>query len=373
MLWLLLIACTSQDEEFVLDPPITQAADPAEDSAPVGMSTVSIAGLRATYWYPTTDDATGVTDVVDLLDYVPESFRASISSITVPTIASTAMVNAPIRRTDTPWPVVVFSHGFGGFSAQSVTLTSHLASRGYFVIAPEHDSRSIGALAPCLLTSTADECNVGMSFDPSVRDPALDDVDRALAWVDSQVEGDWAGVVDPGTLGIFGHSAGGGTTTAATNENPRFQAALAMAGAGALSVSTPSTVIGGSCDAIVPEAGEGGLQANGATATEGYWSLAGGGHMAFADLCKLDLGTVGEQIKALDGSIGFFIDQMLGLATDGCADFVPSPDLACGETYLDLAVSDPILLASVTLFFDQHLKASGDGMATLQAPELTQP
>lgn len=370
MLWLLLIACAPQ---VTLDPPITQAADPAEDSAPVGVSTVSIAGLRATYWYPTTDDATGDPDVVDLLDYVPESFRTAISGITVPTIPSTAITNAPMRHSETPWPVVIFSHGFGGFSAQSVSLTAHLASRGYVVIAPEHDSRSIGALAPCLLSSTADECNVGMSFDPSVRDPALDDVDAALAFLDRQVEGDWAGAVDADTVGIFGHSAGGGTTTGAANENPRFLAAMAMAGAGELTVSTPSTVIGGNCDGIVPEAGEGGLAASGATSTEGYWSLAGGGHMAFADLCKLDLGTVGAQIKELDGSIGFFIDQMLGLATDGCAGFFPSPDLACGESYLDLAVSDPILRASVTLFFDQHLKASGEGMATLQAPELAQP
>ena len=46
------------------------------------------------------------------------------------------------------FPVVLFSHGLGGFRAQSVFLCEHLAKRGYIVVAPDHRGSCAYDLAP---------------------------------------------------------------------------------------------------------------------------------------------------------------------------------------------------------------------------------
>ena len=44
------------------------------------------------------------------------------------------------------YPLVIFSHGFAGYPEQSVTLTTHLASWGFVVAAPDHVERSLDGL-----------------------------------------------------------------------------------------------------------------------------------------------------------------------------------------------------------------------------------
>ncbi len=48
---------------------------------------------------------------------------------------------APVA--DGRFPVALFSHGFSGFNTQSSELTSHVASWGFVVAAPEHQSRDL--------------------------------------------------------------------------------------------------------------------------------------------------------------------------------------------------------------------------------------
>jgi predicted dienelactone hydrolase len=41
------------------------------------------------------------------------------------------------------WPVIVFSHGFGGIRFQSYFLTERLATHGFIVIAPDHPGNTL--------------------------------------------------------------------------------------------------------------------------------------------------------------------------------------------------------------------------------------
>jgi dienelactone hydrolase len=367
-----LAACKSnEDTERPLDPPIVLPDDPSAPAAPVGYLRFEAEGVSGTLYYPAPDDVSTDLTGISPLAYVPQSFQDAIAALTVPEIPVRAQADAPLRHGEAPWPTVIFSHGFGGYSAQSTDLTTHLASRGYYVIAPEHPSRSLGALAPCLLQSTLADCNLNFAFDPDAPDPSLVDVESALTFVRQHLaENDESAFVDLETLGVFGHSAGGGTTTSVANTLTGVDAALAMAGAGSFTTAIPTAVIGGSCDAIVPEAGEGGLASAGATASEGYRSLLGAGHMAFADLCEADLGQLGEDLKTLPDANAFFIDQMLGLATDGCDGYAPPAELACGDAYLDLAVSYPLLRDVVWRFFHKHLEGQGGGIDDAAYAEL---
>ena len=53
-------------------------------------------------------------------------------------INSHAYPHAPLLKTSSPYPVVLFSHGNGGFLAQTSYLMEELASHGYIVIAIAH-------------------------------------------------------------------------------------------------------------------------------------------------------------------------------------------------------------------------------------------
>jgi predicted dienelactone hydrolase len=49
-----------------------------------------------------------------------------------------AYLNAPIAESNEPYPIIVFSHGWDGFSAQNSGQMVELASHGYFVVAVNH-------------------------------------------------------------------------------------------------------------------------------------------------------------------------------------------------------------------------------------------
>ncbi len=68
------------------------------------------------------------------------------------------------------FPVVLFSHGFAGYPEQSVSLTTHLASWGFVVAAPDHVERSLDGL----LGSAG--AGVARRSDPDVLQATLDAV-----------------------------------------------------------------------------------------------------------------------------------------------------------------------------------------------------
>lgn len=364
MAWLMLLwgACTPQEAPVE---PLVLPDDLSAQGAPVGVRTAVFAGRTVEVWYPTTDhldDGADAPDVLDLADFVGPDFVARVEGdVTIPTLTTRAVRDAPARVLDERLPLVVFSHGFGGFRSQSVDLTSHLASRGYVVVAPDHDGRSLAAVAPCLFNPPAGTC--ALSFD-------VDDVGDLTAALDGALglDDDVGALIDPDAIGAFGHSAGGAATVTFANAEPRVAAALPMAGAGAFTRDLPSRIVGGSCDGVVPETS---LRAEGPTASEGYLAVVDAGHMAFSDLCRVDLGAVGEALLARDDVSPLFARQMITLAVDGCPGYAPPEDLAgCGGAYPPAEDVDPAIRAVVTAFFDQHLYGRGDGVDAVSSATL---
>jgi predicted dienelactone hydrolase len=56
--------------------------------------------------------------------------------------------NVPIADPEAGFPVLLFSHGFGGFRAQNTFQMQELASHGYIVVAPEHTYASVITVFP---------------------------------------------------------------------------------------------------------------------------------------------------------------------------------------------------------------------------------
>lgn len=355
-----IVACGGRPE------PIDLPADPSERGAPVGVRTVSVpaaAGdddetVTVELWYPAPEaNRDDETEPVGFDEFLPDSVLERLVGLALPTLDAGVIRDAPARAPESGWPVLLFSHGLGGMRVQSATIAAHLASRGYVVAAPDHRGRMLGDLLPCVFSPTPDDCNLAGLAD----DPGPDDLAAALAWLDAAQVGDdpLAGALDLDQLGLYGHSAGGGSTATAGDDEPRFDA-LAVLSAGATPArEAPTLLLTGTCDGIVPYET---VEAARAASTFAVGAaVPGAGHLAPSDLCVLDLAALGEEwLEGRDDLNEALYDQLLTLGIDGCEGVAPTVDRSdCDGAYLPLADSAPVIRGALTTWFD----ATRDGQA----------
>ena len=210
---------------------------------PVGVRTVTpVRGERplpVEIWYPAGDAARGrdvdaaTRDAYELIPGFPPVWLEAVR-------------DAPARGGR--GPLVVFSHGFGGHRRQTTFLCTHLASHGYVVAAVDHTGNAILDMVQMVM-----QIQMG-GAPPDARALLAEFVEARPADVgfvlDGLLDGSIGGVadlVDPGRIGISGHSFGGWTTLAVTARDRRIRAALPLAPAGGKS-PLPADGLGDSLD-----------------------------------------------------------------------------------------------------------------------------
>lgn len=104
------------------------------------------------------------------------------------------------------WPTIVFLHGFGLRGRDYDRLLTNLAGRGFVVLAPD-----TGVYDHVTLTSDA-----------------LANLDAALV-ASGQPGSPLHGAIDPGRIGVVGHSMGAACMALAMTANPGFRCAYAIA------------------------------------------------------------------------------------------------------------------------------------------------
>ncbi len=337
--------------------PLDLPDDPAAQGAPVGVRTYDLEGLTLEVWYPAAEEVAGSDgELVDADPFVPAAVVDLLGGVDLPPISSYAVRDAALRNTGEPLPVVLFSHGFGGFRTQSIDYTQHLASRGYVVVAPDHPGRMMGDILPCMFDNLVADCNVDLD------DPGEDDLPDALDVVESwntELDGFFEGRLALDGVGLAGHSAGGMSTASVGDVDLRFTALMPMTTDGSLTRDVPVLYAVGSCDATVPVAESAEAFA---LIPDGRWlTLTGAGHLSPTNLCDLDLGGFAETLLApRDDVSSVWLDQLVGLATDGCPQ--DPPQLAhddCADAYWPLDESQAALRHYATVFFDQQLLGRG--------------
>lgn len=357
MLLAFLLACKGDAPAPVVEP-LDLPKDPAATGVPVGITTMEVDGQTLEVWYPAEDAAAdGTPDEVDFDVFLPGALTELIPELDLPALPTGAVRDAALRPGEAPYPVVIFSHGFGGMRVQSMDYASHLASRGYVVVAADHPGRMLGDVLPCLFSPPLEGCDLSGMYGT---DPALEDVGVARTWVDdASAEGFFAGALDTDRVGLSGHSAGAGSTATLGELSESYQALLMMAGGAQLEREVPALLMGGSCD---PYATREGMESAAAASPEASSvQILGAGHLAFADLCALDLGGLAETwLLDRDDINETFVDGLLGLATDGCPGAVPQ--VASCESFLDLELSSEIIRYYSTVFFDATLRGQGGGV-----------
>ena len=86
--------------------------------------------LDISIWYP----ALNPTGAMEKVTYAFELKDGSGPA----TVYGKALLNATIDVSQGPYPLVIFSHGFGSSAAGYSTLVEHYASYGFIVLAPDH-------------------------------------------------------------------------------------------------------------------------------------------------------------------------------------------------------------------------------------------
>jgi predicted dienelactone hydrolase len=151
-----------------------------------------------------------------------------------------AILQANIAGDGGPFPILIFSHGWGGFRSQNTYQVEELASHGYVVIAIQH---TYGAVATVLPDGDVAYIN------PEALPSGLPDSESRLAanllvsqWAgdmafiidqfgklnQSDPEARFTGQLDTDRIGVFGHSTGGGAAIEFCANDSRCNAILGL-------------------------------------------------------------------------------------------------------------------------------------------------
>lgn len=154
----------------------------------------------AVVFYPADPDSAGrstkVTGYSTSMAF-PDTLRALVPSELIQDISlGIAVFEQPVVDDEGPFPVVLHSHGFGGYYRFESAAMAHLASWGFVVAAPDHQERSLsGQLAGGVPEEGAD----------------VDDLRATLEVLKEEnvADGPLHGGIDPSRVAASGHSAGG--------------------------------------------------------------------------------------------------------------------------------------------------------------------
>lgn len=190
VLWLLPVHAHSAGD---VDRPVAATADAPARSTPfnVGFKVVAFgAGRKMAVWYPT-------SEAESRFEYF-RGFAGSVAPNATPAISGR-------------FPLVLFSHGFGGCGTQSVFFTEELARRGYVVAAPDHNDALCGVdgTGSIRLIRTDEMFSRPQHWNDTTQVDRRDDLRRAAHWVFGAAEFD--GRIDERGIGVVGHSLGGYT------------------------------------------------------------------------------------------------------------------------------------------------------------------
>lgn len=176
--------------------------------------------LTVRAWYPAVRPSVAPAPI----DYTaPNKFGEQITPGEQISSVGRAIADGEPERTDRPYPLVVFSHGFALSPIVYSTLVEHYASYGYVVLAPEHNERFDGALT---------------GFWQELIDRPVD-IRRTIDEADvlTRPGGPLAGLIDMDHVAVVGHSYGGYTALAAAGA--RFDVAAYKARCAALAQDDP--------------------------------------------------------------------------------------------------------------------------------------
>jgi len=281
----------------------------------VGYTTLHLAGgRRVVVWYPAQPggSASHAQETIDLGGMLSPALQKLIPPADRVLYKANAFAGFPPVAKRGGYPLVIFSHGFAGYPEQSVTLTTHLASWGFVVAAPDHVERSLDGLL-----GTAAK-GVPKTSDLMVLEDTLTLVVNA-----SNASGLLHGLVNPDQIVTAGHSAGAGAAYQFASADPRVKAWISYAvgfggklGRAPVAPTKPGMVMLGTTDGIASPARSLAVYA-GMHSPKYLVKITGAGHLVFSDICLIgrSKGGVIGIAKAIHLPVS---PSLFKLGSDGC-------------------------------------------------------
>ena len=300
-------ACASQPS------PATPATYTARGPYEVGVLTLSLSDRKVEVYYPAAAGAAKgrVNDVYLQTDPVPPMLAGMLKKIPDSVdlkVAIPAFRDAPAAHGKT-FPLVMVSHGAGGWRDGHGNLLSGIASWGFVVASVDFTEYGFASFA-----SPSRDMAARRTSSAAALDAALDLMARSTADATSPL----AGLIDMSSIAAVGHSAGGGTMFAAI-DNPRIDTVIGWAPVPPQSPgATPKPTM------IIAAQNDSGIKVD--TLVAAYDKLNAPkrlaiiphmGHNAFSDSC-LSIQSGNDLISAVK-QIGLPVPaQLLDLAQNGC-------------------------------------------------------
>ncbi len=261
----------------------------------VGYTTLHMTDRDVVVWYPAAPNAyVGKAKATyDQRSPLPANLKGLVPDKYNTVITMNAYTDAAASPKG-PFPLVMLSHGAGGYSLVNSALGVGLASWGYVVTSTDYFERGLRASLP--------------GSPKYARDPGRDTL-HMLATIDvtkaatDDPKSVLHGLVDFDHIGAVGHSAGGGTAFNAL-QDPRVDVAVGWApvAPSGTPANKPTMIIGARGDsALTPTV----LAATYASfpSPKRYVTIEAGGHNSFSDVCPV--------IKSGGGLIQFAIANHL--------------------------------------------------------------
>lgn len=274
---------------------------------PVGVTTVTLTDASRTdpstkdgprtlmteIWYPTTElgeefPKNTFTDFLasgqnpGILMAVKMAFKLETGDIDS-TYVNDAYRNAPVA--DGSFPLIVFSHGNGGFRMQSTFWCEHLASHGYIVVSPDHTGNAAATVVNGQMVVGS-----GTYREQSASDRPKDVsflIDTMTSW-NKGGDSRFAGKIDVDKIGVGGHSFGGYTSTLVADADERVDAIVPMAAVSPdrTTFNTPVLAIIATEDATIKERGNEVIRTYYDASKGPKYSIEfpDSGHFAFSDM-----------------------------------------------------------------------------------------
>ena len=317
-----LAGCSSSSATSTTSPPVPAYADPGPH--PVGVATLDLGsagpvlGQRsATVFYPADPATTSGHPPFSYTESetLPAALRGVLPArFDDTTTIAHAYVDPPAATTGGPFPVVLFSHGFGGERLYYSHLLAGIASWGYVVVSADYLERGLAAQA---LKSTVKPT--------AAQDTAImrSSLTAALA-ASTDPASPMHGVADPARVAAVGHSAGGQTAFDALAA-PAVRTAVGWAPVGPAGTpsSKPVMLIGAEGDSAVTPSSVAKTFAS-FPGPRTLVEISGEGHNTYTDICTA--------IRSGGGLINFavtnhFVSPKLAqLGINGCQASDPAPE-----------------------------------------------
>jgi predicted dienelactone hydrolase len=272
-----------------------------------GTTTIVVHGDKTVVWYPAPRGSQGSRRRAGyrLTAWLPKALQLIVPKGFPDTVIEDAW--AGLRFAPGRFPVVLFSHGTGGFPDQSSFLTTRLADWGFIVVAPDQTSRDLTA-------ALEHRAKLRPRLDISQLEAAL----GAISALGNRPGDLFSGHVLNGAVGIVGHSTGGAIAVDMAEADPAIRVVVSLAGTSSVPLRRhdPVLFVAAGKDRAVPVS----------TVRRQYRQAAGpkallviddAGHNVFDDICTVAHSRGGVVAAARHLKLPVPA-ALLSLASDGC-------------------------------------------------------